>query len=492
MKEKKNRLNRMMIKMKDGEVDVTLKMKEYLRSTDGKFQIKEMVSTCRSEFSNSEDARRYCQQVLIKRAIKAHHSVQRHNFNARIPSLPIYCANPQCQGSFTSLDQYKIHFEETKLHTLSDSPQFASFHYMLRDIIGYDCVLSFVKKKGDVYITNCFEFIRMMISFRRQITGTVAYKEHVKNIYEMFMMDCCTHPLYNNLNKRKGISRMKTILYDAVTGSQRNDPIKSIVINMKKKVETLIFSDLDFEEEFFQPVQGSSIGSWYFNFLKASHRTYFTWTDECIFLPNDFDLLEYEVFLKVYKYICLDDKERTDEFYRGSGYGIYQDHLLALEFEKDNKMKNSFVVYRKIKFREWTRQFVLNDGAITDKAMEVVNKLREDAMNLWIEEEIFCVAIKDEITRRRVDEQENFENLNMKIDEAISWIVMNLWDELFIYTVPPLIDSLLVDNVKHPYIRSDLLRYAGVITLPGGGGSLMTNLGRKNNAKELFDDLFGK
>merc|ERR1712139_638718 len=108
----------------------------------------------------------------------------------------------------------------------------------------------------------------MMISFRRQITGTVAYKEHVKNIYEMFMMDCCTHPLYNNLNKRKGISRMKTILYDAVTGSQRNDPIKYIVINMKKKVETLIFSDLDFEEEFFQPVQGSSIGSWYSNFLK--------------------------------------------------------------------------------------------------------------------------------------------------------------------------------------------------------------------------------
>merc|ERR1711988_1448596 len=122
---------------------------------------------------------------------------------------------------------------------------------------------------------------------------------------------------------------------------------------------------------------------------------------------------------------------------------------------------------------------MLNDGAITDKAMEVVNKLREDAMNLWIEEDIFCVAIKDEITRRRVDEQENFENLNMKIDEAISWIVMNLWDELFIYTVPQLIDSLLVDNVKHPYIRSDLLRYAGVITLPGGGGSLMTNLGRK-------------
>ena len=301
----------------------------------------------------------------------------------------------------------------------------------------------------------------------------------------MFIMDCCTHPLCKESEETKNARRITSMLYDAVAGTSRINPIKTNIDGVKKKLETFIFSDLEFDEEFLQPVEDNT-RVWSYLPEKFSRRNYFIWTEDNVFLPNDLDWLEYEVFLKIFNFICCEDKERTDNFFLSPGYRKYENDLLRTQIDNDKKLEAAFVTYRKNNFLEWTREFMLKDGAITDKAVKVVDKFIEGAS--WLEQ-ILRDAVEDEMIRRRTIQQNDFETSNMKIDEALSWLTINICDEIFTYTVPPLIDSLLVDDDKHPYIRRNLLSYAGMTRALGGGG-LATDMYRKNNAKELFDTLF--
>ena len=376
-----------------------------------------------------------------------------------------------------------MHFAETERHKLPDSPKFADFHFMLQSRDGWECVKNFIMNDNgeQPLVENCFLFLQYINELKRHLTTSKTYKEHVYTIWELFIMEHCEKPLYKDKDTT-GLSRMSSLLggYEKRDGAE--DEMKKAIKNIKLKVESLIFSDCDLEDMFYTPVDAD--GTTLSMLFGRGRRRYMIWTEKNVFLPSDFDEVEYLAFKRIFNFYM----KKKSNFEASEYFRRYQAKLEKDGQEHERKMEMDYIRARRQGFLEWTREFMKHEAFMFWKAGDVVDAFIKQEAKRRLEEAILEVR-EEEVLRLQRIEQEAHESQSMKIDDAVSWVTVTIWDEIFAYYVPPLIDSMLVDD-KRPYVRTALLNYAEMNLGLGGGGSIKVDLHAKNEAKELFDSLF--
>ena len=119
------------------------------------------------------------------------------------------------------------------------------------------------------------------------------------------------------------------------------------------------------------------------------------------------------------------------------------------------------------------------------KAKQVVNVCIIKEAD-YLLEKILSAALEDEVQRRKYREQQEFEGLLMIADDAVSWLGENIFDEFWSIDIPAMMTVML----SIPEMRKAMENYAGLVQY-GVKKALLINFDRKNEAKKLFDDLFG-
>lgn len=74
----RDRLTRMLTLLRDNESKTSLQLKKHLRTSDGKFQIQEMVERVKIQYAKVSLAYDFCQKDLLRRCIEANNSLVKH------------------------------------------------------------------------------------------------------------------------------------------------------------------------------------------------------------------------------------------------------------------------------------------------------------------------------------------------------------------------------------------------------------------------------
>ena len=191
----RDRLSRMLTVLRDCESKCTLQLKKHLRTSDGRFQIQQMVENVKKEHAKLSLAYDTCQKELLNRCIEANKSLAKHDFNCK-GVIPIKCADPSCFAAFTSDEQYHAHMSEDVLHKSIEKPKYSAFHLMLRSQKGIECIGSFIAyKKGIESHLNCLDMWIKIQEFRKTQSATDLYNKRIISIFDLFLADNCERPI---------------------------------------------------------------------------------------------------------------------------------------------------------------------------------------------------------------------------------------------------------------------------------------------------------
>lgn len=186
------------------------KVKQHVQSPDGRTQLKEMMKsgynwTYASDIMtkmglykdvktlSSSDKLTYCQKALLTQCSHMVRQLEAHNYDSKHPPF-IMCPDTKCHATFTTESQYHNHIRDTPCHQKQQqqqqnhdrSPQFTSFHLLLRHSKGLECLRHFLTTMyGMSGVVNYLDAWISIQEWRKLSTANENYELKAINILEV-------------------------------------------------------------------------------------------------------------------------------------------------------------------------------------------------------------------------------------------------------------------------------------------------------------------
>lgn len=179
------------------------KLKQHLKSPDGKIQLVEMMKSSYSwtyldsimnKFGlyknilimNKVDKVAYCSKALLTECSYVTRLQEAHNFDTKyVPYL--VCPDINCHAIFTTEHQYHCHMKETSIHSnISTSPQFTYFHMLLKHYKGIEYLRSYLMKTNGISgLVNVLDAWITIQEWKKVPTTHENYETKAMNILEV-------------------------------------------------------------------------------------------------------------------------------------------------------------------------------------------------------------------------------------------------------------------------------------------------------------------
>ena len=446
--------------VKKVEMNVVLELKHHLQTSSGSIQIREIVDEIFSRPKNANmrtsAARKMAEKELIQKCIDANSSIERHDHDSKQPP-PYKCAHFKCAKIFTTEAQYHLH----KCSAIDDVDQrqlFSQFHIMVKSGKGRECVERFLTSKlGFGGVVNCLDFWMAIQEWRRIPKSNVNYLKKIFYIYEMFLKTKCPRPL--EIVDENGA--------DYLYSYQGQKLLRRI-----ENVKTREF------EGFYQRARLNP--GTVRRVLGIDGRKYDCWTDDYVFVPDIINELEWLSFHTIFHAF-----EQHELEFKESTWGLDYARFAAAEAStKRAKLLDDYSAARLDGFKKWASSFKQVESEMFNKAEEVVcetivsesDHLFEDLTEIVIVEMVFDQMYKEQIVH---------ESVAMKVDETLTWVEENLFEEIYAFFVPKMLDAQL----EVPEMRKGMLEYAGLIKLEMKRKMAIV-LDRKSENKTWFEKWF--
>lgn len=179
-------------------------------------------------------------------------------------------------------------------------------------------------------------------------------------------------------------------------------------------------------------------------------------------------------------------EENSIEFWSSVFGREYKDVIAYEDRETDKRMRADYVQLCRDGHRTWAREFMSLEYRYSRKAEEVMELSLSNTAD-WILSEILYDALEEYVEARKYSEQVLHESVHMKVEEALSWTEIDIFEEFWTFYIPSMLNAML----EVPDFRKGMLEYAGMIKL-SMKKQLNIDLRRKNDGKEWFDSMFKK
>ena len=455
----KHRLIKLQVILREKEPKVMNELKKHLRSSDGRFQIKQMARKYMSisKTTNMDEAKKIAEKDLMLKCSEANNTIFKHDFNTK-GLIPTPCVNPFCNATFTSNDQYYEHFKTSDFHESDRSSLYVELHLLMRNPKGVENLNNFFSYKcGISNVTNSLDLWISIQEYRKILTTDVNYYKKINSIYEQFI--------------RNDADRKVNFTFK----NDKDNTLSTGLNSVLKKMEAVKYREFD---GFYHYVVADK--SMLRLIMAQKGREYVAWTDDSVFLPSDFNLLEWLCFNNIY----LSLSQNYDEFQSSSFGEDYKKFLKLQETQNESQLHADFLEYRTEFYLNWAQEFKMNDKLITLKAFECVKQYTslviEELVSIQIQN-----AVEEYVFNNRIIEQSIHESVSMKVDEALTWTEIDLFEEFWKFYVPKMLNSML----EVPEYVKGMMEYAGMIKL-SMKKTLQIDLKRKNDGKEWFDAMF--
>ena len=438
------RQNQRRMKCKERLERAVLQCKKHLKSGDGKFQIRQQAQVLNicygkgEKFQTQKDVFKHIEDEITNACTEANRQLLHHDFDTKSRGF-ICCADPNCRKPFVNMDLYHLHVAEDKIHVQNELqsqmkfPQFNEIHVILSNPIGLKGIVAFITYKRGIHMTtNCVDLWKEIQEYKKIEHKSPLYNKKLMTLYDMFLDD----------------DALRAINFDKLlTNASKEEQMK--ISRMKSKLREIQFLTFD---GFYHYKTADKTGTRALLGIKG--RRYVAWTDDSTFLPSDFHQIEWQCFLHIYWYL----KEHWTEYTSSSWWREYQNHLAIKEEKLNDDLKEVYKDFRWQKFLSFAADYKIEDQKMYELAGKVVES------NIVIEtetllDEIIEIAKEERVVVVRYEEQCAFESENMKIDDALEWLEINLFEEFWEFFPPHMLTKMLMV----PEFIKGMMEYAGMV-----------------------------
>ena len=421
-----------------------LQCKKHLKSSDGKFQIQQQVSLSNIRYGPNEEYKTYkdvlsgIENEIISTCTEANRELLHHDFDIKAKGC-LCCADPKCRKDFVNMELYHLHVAEDEIHTKNPKqskmifPQFNELHTIMSNHVGLKGIIAFISyKQGLGMITNCVDLWKEIQEFKKIEHKSPSYNQKLMSLYAMFLDEDALRP----------------IDFDRIMVDATEDEFAEIK-RMQFKLRKIQFLSFD---GFYHHKRANKTSAR--SFLGLKGRKYVAWTDDSYFLPSNFYQAEWQTFQCIYWYL----KENWTEYTSSGWWEEYQQHLAAEEKRLDENLRSVYQEFRNKKFLELAVDYRIEEKNMSQLADEVVkSNIRNEVDTLL--DELIEIAKEERVEELRYMEQCAYESENMKIDDVLEWLEINMYEEFWWFFVP----HMLTKMSEVPEFIKGMMEYAGMI-----------------------------
>lgn len=457
----RRRLIRQQQVVQEGEMKAVVEIKQHILTRNGRVQVSDMASriaagtlvvdpsiVSNQRLSSGDAVRDMAEQELLRQA-KAHARLKdRHDFNAKMPPF-VRCADPVCNAIFTSGKQYLNHlkFSDYHLsranippscHDLSSFPLYSELHMQLKGPRAQDLMRAYLARRlGIDPVVNCLDAWIAIQDWRKVVTKSEHYTSKALSIYETFLSDDCERPL--QLRSRCSEVELKEICRRLeVVKNREGRGLLTVVHASRSKIRQL---------------------------LGMSGQQYQSWVSEREVSPDIFDKVEWLCFLNIFETL-----ERDPDYHSSTEWFTLQVAHDADEALRAKELESDFRRARMAEFRNWVGEFKAEENAMSQWAILAADSVLKDEVDR-IADALIDAGLKEKVFEIQHEEQRVHEHRKALLDEALSWVSMNVEEEIYERYVSALIMSML----EVPECRKGMLEYSGLL--------------KKNIKKRLLIDM---
>lgn len=448
----RSRLNRLQQLMQDKERAALHDIRKHIKTSDGDIQLREIASNLLErdpeKHKNMTRKQLYsaAKKSLIARVGEINRLLERHDYNAKhIPHIT--CADPRCQATFTTDDQYRSHVANDDLH--AGDVQFADFHLMIKHSRGQTLVRQYLMNRfGIGKAVNCLDCWVSVQDWRKVHMGNASFAEKAVNIFDSFA--------------RKDAGRPLDIKLEGLD-------------DIREKLEFFKNREID---TFYHKTYAKR-SAWRY-MLGLEGKQYRGWTDEYKLNPLIFDGIEWECFMQVFR-LLLNDKHFTSS----GEYLAYQEIVAGEERLHNQALFKEFKVARLNLFLMWAREYKQIESAMARRAYQAVDMFMTAHISKLLDRA--CNLIVDDVTvEARHKEQRVHEAREMAIDEAISFAEIDILEDIYEHYTRALIKSMWA---VQDY-RKGMMEYAGWIKPVLKKKLLVRDIPTTSASRDWFENFF--
>lgn len=397
--------------LNDSEKDSLDALRKHLETRDGKMQLDRLANELGKLFSAAAPGAKQLPQKellhqartnLLTKCSEFCTVLHKHDFNARNP-VPFICADVTCGAVFATEEQYHSHMTYSEKHCDGQSPQYSSFHVMLRSGRGQEAIRRFVLRvDGLSVLANRLDMWILVQEWSKLPSKSDQYTKKALFIYDTFL--------------KPGSLRF----VDVDCGTFDTQIMESL-----QKVQNRQF------EGFYTLEHSDATGMR----SLVTKKTFEAWTVDNIVPGDVFDVLEWHVFLLLFN--AVEDRG----FGSSHELALYREAVAETEKQRREQLFQEFLSQREERNRKWTEDYMLADR---ERA-----KFAEEAMDVYVEKEVLRVlgdvlykAVGEAAHDAVYELQKAYETTSMIADEAVWWVESAAVEELYAFYSSVLVNSM--------------------------------------------------
>lgn len=398
-------------------------LRKHLETRDGKMQLERLAAEAGKAFPAAKpppvkELLHQAKASLMAKCSEFCTLLHKHDFNARNP-VPFICADVSCGAVFATEEQYHSHMTFSDRHSGGKSPQYSAFHVMLRSGRGQEAIKRFILRvDGLSVLANRLDLWILVQEWSKLPSKSDQYTRKALFIYDTFL--------------KPGSLRFVDVDCAALDGH---------LMDSLAKVEGRQF------EGFYTLEHSDATGMR----SLVTKKTFEAWTVDNIVPGNVFDVLEWHIFLMLFKAVGERAFETSHELQ------LYRDAVADTERLRREQLFEEFLSQREERNRKWTEEFMQADQERA-KLAEVVMNVFLDKVAVRALEKLLDQAVGEAAHDAVYEQQKAYESTSMIADEAVWWMEGAAVEELYTFYSDVLVNSMW----EMASFRKQLLDFSGL------------------------------